>query len=323
MVDHLPRRRARPCSDACGNRAADAPAERGADQCDGSRFRECLHFDLPASCACPEQPPTRLGDLATQRGGSEDRERKQERAGLAAEQQQPSCGDARRADCGGERVGRSRHLEGIRARGELCAHAVDRARVCRDRPRVHVTRLHGHEPRIGAEERRELGRARETVDAVGEQHRRRLRCVVADGTRDLFALHRLDPRRERRVAAQCRGADLDQPQRWLRRHGSAALEAQHFAVRRDARVRQPSGAQPHEWAETVGRAKVDQPAADLRLAVEHRVHRIAAEHRRHLTVERAPVAGERAEPRDLQRAVGRRKLRSRLRECAVLHHEPA
>jgi hypothetical protein len=92
-------------------------------------------------------------------------------------------------------------------------------------------------------------------------------------------------------------------------------------VRRDARARQPPGAEAHEPREVVRGAQVDEPAVDLRLAVEHRPHRLAAECGGDLAVERAPRAAERSEPRDLERAVGGRESRRCLSERSVLHDE--
>ena len=94
-------------------------------------------------------------------------------------------------------------------------------------------------------------------------------------------------------------------------------------MRGHARLGQPAGADADEAREIVGRAQVDEAAVDLRLAVEHRAHGLASERRRHLSVERTPVAAEGAEPGDLERSVRGREVGGRLGERSVLHHEPA
>ena len=194
------------------------------------------------------------------------------------------------------------------------------------RPGVDVARLDRDEPRVGAEERRQLRGAREAVDTVREQHGGGLRRVVPQRPGDERRRLRLDEGREGRVGVEPGPADLDQAERRLRRDRPRAGDPQHLAVRRHAAARQAAGEEVDVAAEPVRGPQIDEAAVDLRLAIEHRPRWLAARTRdergRDGSVERAPRPAEGTEPRHLERAVGRRKGGRRLGERPVLDDEP-
>ena len=94
---------------------------------------------------------------------------------------------------------------------------------------------------------------------------------------------------------------------------------------RHAHRGEPSRDEVHPAPQVVGGAQVDEAALDRRFAEEHRrsrpVARQGADGRDHELVEPDEVVGG-AAPGHLHLAVAGRELSGRLRERAVLHHEP-
>ena len=74
--------------------------------------------------------------------------------------------------------------------------------------------------------------------------------------------------------------------------GPLPCEAQHLAVRRAARLRQPARDELHVAAQVVGGAQVDEPPLDRRLAEEHRRRRVVAGDLVHARRDEAVEAGE-------------------------------
>ena len=146
-----------------------------------------------------------------------------------------------------------------------------------DRPRMHVAGRDRHEPAVGAVERLELRRPRErrrrrsrsrpaTAAACGTARRARPSRSAAPAGRS---------RANGASGLQRRAPDLDQVQVRRRRDRPGSFEAEHLAVRRHAERRQPARDEMDVAVEVVGRAQVDEPALDRRLAEEHRGDRRA------------------------------------------------
>ena len=120
--------------DECGHDGADRPAadRRGEGDRAGLRGRE--EHEWPAARSEPGQPPPRRIDVPPHARSRKDREREQERRGLAADQEEPTAAHpallARRL----ELLDRRRQVEEIAARAELRPRARDVAREGVDRP---------------------------------------------------------------------------------------------------------------------------------------------------------------------------------------------
>ena len=326
MLDDRPGGRARPGRRRRGDGPADQPADDRAAERDRTGLAERAQLDLPAARTGPQQAPSSARHLPPQRGRGKNRECEQQRARLAAEQQETPRRDARGRDRRGQLVRRRRHLEPVGAGRQLGPEIRDAVGVRSHRPGVDVARLDRDEPRVGAEERRQLRGAREAVDTVREQHGGGLRRVVPQRPGDERRRLRLDEGREGRVGVEPGPADLDQAERRLRRDRPRAGDPQHLAVRRHAAARQAAGEEVDVAAEPVRGPQIDEAAVDLRLAIEHRPRGLAARTRdergRDGSVERAPRPPEGTEPRHLERPVGRRKGSRRLGHRPVLDDEP-
>ena len=322
MVYDLPRRR--PCQrrdDGRDRAARTQPATVPASATAAVSPNVC-------SSICQRRAPAQSSrrrasaDVAPQRGRSQHGERKQQRARLAAEQEQPARGDPRRRDRRGERVGRSDHLELIRARTRARRGSRSTCRVCADGPRVHVTAADRHEPRVRTEERRELLRPRQALDALRDHDRRRLRRVVPNRPRDLLGggagwMH---------GAKGASGSKRRGPTSTRRSPGVDGIGPfPSAAAPRNATARMSSAAgrrRAGRSAEAVSCAQVDEPSLDRRLAIQHaasvcvpgapRIPRTS--HRACHTRRRRDHATSRSP---------RRERRGRVRERPVLHHEAA
>ena len=158
----------RPCPGR--DERCDRPAEHPADECPECRKRGRLgqreQLDLPASGAEPRQSPPCVGRVAPQRRSGEDREREQERAALAPEQQEPASCGARRTGGRDQRFRRCRDLKTVGARFDLRGQPLHPRLEGSDLPGVHVTALDREEPGIRAIERLELRCLRKPGDAV-------------------------------------------------------------------------------------------------------------------------------------------------------------
>ena len=158
MLDH------RACGRACAGRderrdpAAQHPAGGRARDGERARLGEGVELHLPAARAEPGQAPTRVGDVAAERGSGQDREREEQRAAFSAQEEQAARGGARRRCCSSELIGRRDDLELVGARLDLCRQPADLVGERVDVPGVQVAAAERQEPGIRPVERLQLGR---------------------------------------------------------------------------------------------------------------------------------------------------------------------
>ena len=172
----LPGRRARSGRDRRSSGAADRPADDRAHRSERGAFRQREELDLPAARAEPGQAASGVADVTSQRAGGEDREREQQRATLATEQEEAAGCDLRCRRRGRKGLGRRRHLERVRARVDLRRQPLHLARKRADRPRVH-SRL----PRSARTTRRSDRTSRAPSSAKARSRRSRARSATAAG----------------------------------------------------------------------------------------------------------------------------------------------
>ena len=114
---------------------SDGAAEEGSGDRDDGGLGEGAELELPRRSAEPGEPAPRRLDVPSQARRREQREREQQRDGLAAEQQQAPLRGARGRRGGLQRLDRPVDLEERRAGLDLRARPLDLARQTRDRPR--------------------------------------------------------------------------------------------------------------------------------------------------------------------------------------------
>ena len=226
--------------------AAPPPTTQPAIVPDGGqreRLGERVQLDLPPAGAEPRQPPARVVDVATQRGGGEDREREQQRAALAAEQQQPACRGRRRVGRGRERR-RSERSPGTRP-------SSPRSRPSGAAPCArNASTVHGWTSPLAdrARTRRTSGRT-SRARCCRESPATPFAITIGDGCGVWYRTARATSRSAERAGRTGRTACRASAPRGRPRSAAGAcvdgigplpFEPQHLAVRREARLRQPA-----------------------------------------------------------------------------------
>ena len=304
----------------------DPPADDDARERGRARLRPGKHAELIPARAEPRQPLPGALDVAAHPGRGQDREREQERRGLAADEQQPPPRDLARLPRCGELVDRRGQVEEERFRAQRRAGPRRGGRELVDLPGMHAVGGERRRPGVGAVEALEARERREPVEALGDEERRL--AGKSERLADARRVRAGEPA-ERKRRDERSLAHLDEAQALDARHAAGAAQLDDLAAFRGAGFRQPPRREPDEAPEVVGCGKVRELAADAQELQLHGAHRSArGEAGERAVDERLDVLARDAVSRDAEigvddrdRALVRRHALERAGERLVLRHE--
>ncbi len=327
VAEDLADRRSGPVGEDGDSQHAEPPAQDDARERRGTRLRPREDTQLVPTRAEPRQALPDTLDVAAHPGRGQDREREQERRGLAAHEQQPLTRDLSGLPRGGELVHRRGEIQEERLRAQRRTSPRRGGGEVVDLPRMHAVGGERRRPRVRAVEALEPRKRGELVEALGDEERRLgdpERVAQAGRVRARQAAER--ERRDERPLA-----DLDEAQALDARHAAGAAQPDDLASLRRARLREPPRGQPHEAPDVVRGAGVHELAADPQELQLRGTDRIAGHEPFERAVdERLQILARDAVARDAEvgvddrdRALVRRDTLERARERLVLRHEAA
>ena len=270
--------------DRSHDRRADGDAEQRARErhrADLGREREPR---LPASCTAGEQAAALASEPAAQPDRGDDREPEQQRARLAADEDQAPGGDRSAPGRGQQLVVRAAQAEGGVRRVQRGLPTRLGGQDAADVPCVQAVRAQRREPGVHAVEGLERRQPLERVDARSNQYARR-RGRACGGRRD--------------VAEQARVSQLGDPHAvepdvaLVQARVSAAADLEYLTRRRRAGARQPARPQSDDLREPVDAGDLDQSPRDAQLPEEHHAARLARRQRSEHAPHRAVLTGVR------------------------------
>jgi hypothetical protein len=307
--------------------AHDDPAERH-----GRALARREQPELPGPRPVPREAAPRVDDVAAEAACSEQREREQQRGGLAADEEQAPAGDVRAPLGFAELLLRGGDCVRPGACGEGSPGLLDAADEAVDLPKPRPARRQRPHPRVAAIRAREDRRGRQVADPLSDDERRRRRAVVAPGFPQRGSrlgilgrvVGRLEEVAEELAGAERRGPHLHEPQPGDVRQPPATPESQHLAALGRARPREAPGAEDHVRREPVDRGEPEEASRNGALSEERERDRLAeiepGELRAHFLVESRVLIGRACgdpEPDRPHRAAGRRQALDRLGRRAV------
>ena len=300
---------------------SEGRSEDRADQRHRADLTAEREHGLPAPSATREQSPSLGAEPAAQSDRGDDREAEEERARLAADEDEATRGDPTTAVCVQQLVVRTAQPEsGVGAVQPVLAARLGGERAG-DVPRVQVVGSQRGEPRVDAVVGMECRQPLERLDARRQDEERGSGRSLG-GSRDVAEQARVVELGDAH-APEVDGA-LGEPGR------PAAADLDDLAARGGAGAREPAPAKVEDVREPVDRRHLDQLPADPELAEEddplHVTARKCPEHASNGTV-LAPVrllAEGKPEPVDPESACARREpAQAALQRLLPRHQAPA